>query len=51
MIESDAGFMRAAPAPWTTRAAMSSWPELARPHHSDANVKTTIPMMKMSRRP
>ena len=51
MIESVAGFMRAAPAPCKTRAAMSISPELARPHRSEAMVKTTIPMTKINRRP
>ena len=51
MIESVAGFISAAPAPWSTRAAISSWLEPASPHHSDAAVKTTMPITKMSRRP
>ena len=51
MIESVAGFMSAAPAPWRTRAAISSPLESASPHQSDATVKTTIPMTKISRRP
>ena len=36
MIESVAGFISAAPAPWTTRAAISISPESASPHQSDA---------------
>jgi hypothetical protein len=51
MIDSVAGFMRAAPAPWTTLATISSVPELESPHHSDASVKTAIPVTKSSRRP
>ena len=39
MIESVAGFISAAPAPWTTRAAISISPESARPHQSEASVK------------
>src|SRR3972149_91281 len=37
MIESVAGFMSAAPDPWSTRAAMSISPELARPQRSDGH--------------
>ena len=51
MIESVAGFMSAAPAPWSTRAAISSSPESARPHQSEALVNTAMPMTKISRRP
>ena len=51
MIESVAGFINAAPAPWRTRAPMSISDELARPHRSDAKVKTTIPVTKIRRRP
>ena len=51
MIESVAGFMSAAPAPCSTRAPMSISDESARPHRSDAIVKTTIPSTKMRRRP
>jgi hypothetical protein len=51
MIESVAGFINAAPIPWTVRAAMSTSAPLARPHASDDAVKMTSPMMKMRRRP
>ena len=51
MIESVAGFISAAPAPWTTRAAISISPDPASPHQSDASVKMTIPRMKINRRP
>ncbi len=51
MIESVAGFISAAPAPWNTRAAISSSLESARPHQSEAVVKTAMPMTKISRRP
>ena len=51
MIESVAGFISAAPAPWTTRAAISMLPESARPHQRDASVKTAIPITNTSRRP
>ena len=51
MIESVAGFISAAPAPCTTRAAISMLPLSARPHQSDATVKTTIPITNSSRRP
>ena len=39
MIDSVAGFISAAPAPWTTRAMISISPESARPHQSEAPVK------------
>ncbi len=51
MIESVAGFISAAPAPCTTRAAISMLPESASPHQSEAPVKMTIPTTKISRRP
>ena len=51
MIESVAGFISAAPAPCATRAAISMSPLVERPHASEASVKTTMPMTKMSRRP
>ena len=47
MIESVAGFISAAPAPWTTRAAMSISPLVARPQASEAAVNTTIPRTKI----
>ena len=51
MIESVAGFMRAAPAPCRTREPMSIDDEVASPHMSDASVKTTMPSTKTRRRP
>ena len=51
MIESVAGFISAAPTPWTVRAAISEPASPARPHHSEAAVKTTSPAMKILRRP
>ena len=51
MIDSVAGFMSAAPAPWRTRAPISSLLVSASPHQREAAVKTAIPMTKMSRRP
>ena len=51
MIERVAGFISAAPIPCTTRAAISMSPESASPHQSEAAVKTTIPITKISRRP
>jgi hypothetical protein len=51
MIESVAGFMSAAPAPWTTRAPISTSPLEARPQTSEDRVKTASPTMKISRRP
>ena len=51
MIESVAGFISAAPTPWSTRAAISSSLESARPHQSEAIVKTAMPTTKISRRP
>ena len=51
MIESVAGFMSAPPRPWTTRAEFSIVPFEASPQASEAPVKITRPVMKMSRRP
>ena len=51
MIDSVAGFISAAPTPCTVRAAMSELAPPARPHHSEAPVKTTRPAMKIARRP
>ena len=51
MIESVAGFIIAAPTPWTARAAISVSPFAARPQASDESVKTTRPAMKIRRRP
>ena len=51
MIESVAGFISAAPRPWTTRAAISTSPPPASPQASDEAVKTTSPITKIRRRP
>ena len=51
MIESVAGFISAAPRPWTTRAPISTVAPLARPQPSDDAVKITSPITKMRRRP
>ena len=51
MIESVAGFIRAAPTPCTVRAAISELAPPARPHHSEAPVKITSPATKIFRRP
>ena len=51
MIESVAGFMSAAPMPWTVRAAISTSGPLARPQARDDAVKITRPLMKIARRP
>jgi hypothetical protein len=51
MIESVAGFIRAAPTPCTVRAAISEVAPAARPHHREAPVKITSPAMKIARRP
>ena len=51
MIERVAGFISAAPQPWRTRPAMSWSLEPARPHMSEAVVKTTMPTTKIRRRP
>ena len=51
LMESVAGFMRAAPAPCRIRAPISSLLVFARPQRSDEIVKTAMPMTKMRRRP
>jgi len=51
MIESVAGFIKAAPIPCTVRAAIRSVAVPASPHQSDAPVKITSPAMKIARRP
>ena len=51
MIDSVAGFIKAAPAPCRIRAPMSISEEPASPQRSEASVKTTIPMMNTSLRP
>ena len=51
MIERVAGFISAAPTPWTVRAAISDAAPPASPHQSDAPVKITRPAMKIARRP
>jgi hypothetical protein len=51
MIASVAGFINAAPTPWTMRHPISSLPLSAMPQKSDEIVKITIPSTKMRRRP
>ena len=51
MIDSDAGFISAAPTPWTMRAPMRKPAFGARPQASDEAVKIAMPMMKNSFRP
>ena len=51
MIDRVAGFISAAPAPCTTRAAISCSSEPESPQASDASVKMTMPTTKISRRP
>ena len=52
MIESVAGFISAAPTPWTTRAPDQQASALpARPQASEEAVKITRPTMKIRRRP
>ncbi len=51
MIESVAGFISAAPSPWTTRAAIRIVASPARPHASDESVKMARPTTNIRRRP
>ena len=51
MIPSVAGFMIAAPMPWTVRAPIRKPAFGARPQASEAPVKMTRPTMNSSRRP
>ena len=51
MIERVAGFISAAPTPWTIRAPISMPPLVASPQASDESVKIAIPIRKISRRP
>ena len=51
MIESVAGIISAAPTPCTARAPISSGALDERPQASDESVKTTRPIVKISRRP
>ena len=51
MIESVAGFIIAAPTPWTARAAISVSPFAAMPQASEEAVKITRPVTKSRRRP
>ena len=51
MIASVAGFISAAPTPWTMRPPISDWPASASPQKRDEIVKITIPITKMRRRP
>jgi hypothetical protein len=51
MIESAVGVMIAAPLPCSARAPINAVSDQARPHSSDAPVKTTSPTMNTRRRP
>ena len=51
MMERVAGFISAAPTPWTIRAAISDSAPVASPHAREAAVKITRPKTKMRRRP
>ncbi len=51
MIESVAGFISAAPTPWTTRAPIRVGASPARPQASEEAVKTASPATNTSRRP
>jgi hypothetical protein len=51
MIESVAGFISAAPTPWTTRAPISPLALLANPQKNDDPVKMTSPAMNILLRP
>ena len=51
MIDSVAGFMRAAPMPWTARAPMRKPALGASPQAREERVKIASPMTKMRRRP
>ena len=51
MIESVAGFMSAAPAPWTTRAPIRNPALGASAQASEEPLKTARPMTKTRRRP
>jgi hypothetical protein len=51
MIESVAGFIKAAPTPWTIRAPISTSPLPAMPQARDEIVKIARPTTKMKRRP
>ena len=51
MIESVAGFISAAPTPWTTRAPIRKPAPVARPHAREEAVKIARPTMKIRRRP
>jgi hypothetical protein len=51
MIERVAGFISAAPTPWTARAPIRNPAFGASPHARDESVKIAIPTMKIRRRP
>ena len=51
MIDSDAGFISAAPTPCTARAPIRKPAVGASPQASEESVKIAIPTMKMRRRP
>ena len=50
-MDSAAGESKAPPKPWTARNAISDPSDQARPHMSEAPVKTASPVMKIRRRP
>ena len=51
MIARLPGISKAAPLPWTARAAMSCPMLEAKPHQAEALAKTATPIMKTIRRP
>ena len=51
MIDSVAGFISAAPTPWTTRAPIRKCALGARPQASEERVKIASPTMNILRRP
>ena len=51
MIENVAGFISAAPTPWTIRAPIRKSAPFARPQAREAAVKIARPTMKIRRRP
>jgi hypothetical protein len=50
-IESAVGAMIAADTPWTTRAAISTPPDHASPHASEASRNSAVPAMNIRLRP
>ena len=51
MIASVAGEMIAPPSPWSARNTISHAPLCAKPHMSEPNVKSAMPIMNTRRRP